>query len=183
MVSRGLVNTLLLVSLSLTALIGWLVWQDKNDLNEQVLLAKADVTQITIVTSNDELLIERVDEQWRLSQTTTRTTDNSQSQSPAPSLLANSDRIAPLMNLLTPPQRHSYTVADIDLQELGLSPPKARVTLNDLVFQFGNKTTDGSARFVRVDDQIHLYNEFVFPLISAGVDAFIASDADAQTNQ
>ena len=69
------------------------------------------------------------------------------------------------------------------MQELGLSPPKARVTLNDLVFQFGNKTTDGSARFVRVDDQIHLYNEFVFPLISAGVDAFIASDADAQTNQ
>jgi len=180
MVSRTAISALLLVSLSLTGLIAWLHWNDKKTLSEQVLLPKEQVTRIAIATPDDQLLIERIDEQWWLSQSASSDANNTPSDTPASSLLANSDRVEPLLNLLTPPQRHSYTVNDINLAELGLSPPQASVTLNELLFQFGNRSPDGNARFVRVDDQVHLYNEFVFPLISAGVDAFIASDADAQ---
>jgi len=77
------------------------------------------------------------------------------------------------------PDRKAYTIAEVNLQELGLQPPQAVVTLDQLHFRFGHLSVDGSARYVQVNDQVYLYQEFAFPLISAGANAFIQQDSDA----
>jgi len=94
-------------------------------------------------------------------------------------LPADKNRVAPLLALLQLPDRKSYAVTEVDLEELGLQPPQAVVTLDQLNFSFGNLSVDGSARYVQVNENIHLYQEFAFPLISAGANAFVQQDTDA----
>ena len=92
---------------------------------------------------------------------------------------ADKNRVAPLLALLQVPDRQAYAISEVDLKELGLQPPQAVVTLDQLNFSFGHLSVDGSARYVLVNDQVHLYQEFAFPLISAGANAFVQQDSDA----
>lgn len=88
-------------------------------------------------------------------------------------LVANQQRITPLLELLKLPRRQNYALAEINQQELGLDPPRASVKINSLLFHFGDTTADGNARYVLIDDVVHLYPELVYPMIRAGEEAFI----------
>lgn len=168
---------LALVLLVLSALIGYLFWKDQAAATRWVLMPEASVDTIDIVTKglaeargedSNRMRLTSKNDSWLLTRTIT-TTDGTTETLNVP---ANSDRVAPLLSLLHLPQRTSYAVDEVELPALGLMPPRATVTINELEFLFGDMTADNTARYVQVAGRVHLYSEMVYPLINAGAGVF-----------
>ncbi len=144
---------------------------DRQATSSAQLMSPADATRIEINSAYGKVVLaldETVGNEWHM-------TEPQQGA-------ANADRVAPLLSLLRVPDRTSYTSTDLDLDELGLSNPVASVTINTLHFEFGHLTVTSDARYVRNGDRVYLYNEMVYPLISAGANALLStqtSDASA----
>ena len=192
MVKRFHLAVLGLICLLLVGLIYFLHSRDKTDLEAQILLDADDVVRIEIQSvpaqtvasgssaqASQVLVLNRENTTWKLAPSPstaaaneTAGTENSAAEDEAQPV--DSHRVTPLLELLKLPQRQSYSLNEIDQQELGLDPPNARLQINDLIFLFGDKTADGSARYVLVNDAVHLYPEFVYPLIRAGKQAFVS---------
>ncbi len=182
MVKQAHLVALALAFLLLATLIVILHSGDSEDLRTHVLLDPEEVVRIEIQSTpaqttptdssaQDEqaFVLQREGDKWFLAQSpSTKTAANG-----SDTWVANDHRVAPILKLLTLPQRQNYALAEIDQQELGLDPPRARVQINSLTFLFGDSTVDGNARYVLVDNVVYLYPEFVYPLIRAGKDAFI----------
>lgn len=175
---------LLLLLLGLASLITALDWRDRTaDANWT--LQTADTVQNIEIRSelpSDSAGITRLTRHpagWTLSRQL-ETTDGGHRDIDVP---ANADRVAPLLALLQLPRRDNYHVDDIELAELGLAPPQASVELDNIKFLFGDKTLDGTARYVQVENRIHLYQEFLFPLLKAGPDIFVADKATSTLSE
>lgn len=148
----------------LSCLLGAILFLEKRDATEaqqQVLLDSDTVTRIAIASNSGNTRLEKRNSGWWM------TTPVEQR--------ANADRIGPLLSMLQLPERQNYALDSIDPVELGLAPPLASVTLDDVVFRFGHLTLDEASRYVQVDERIYLYNEFLYPLLSAGHSALLAS--------
>ena len=156
---RFWINILAVALLGLSFVIILLERKDAAAVIDQQLLESEAATDIIIRTSKDQVVLQKKNDDWFM-------------QQPQQSKASN-DRIGPLLSLLHLPQRPNYSIADVSLGELGLKPPRAVVTINSIEFSFGNLTTEGNARYVLVRDRIHLFNEMVFPLISAGPSALL----------
>jgi len=206
-VSRTAVATLALTAVVLLGLLAYLQVDDKNGKQALVLKDADTVKQIEVFApdlarSNQsqqtnpsaaqnhvpDWVLTRDGETWSIqvkqrseeaSLTKGLNTTTSIENTLTITIAADKNRVAPLLALLQLPDRKSYAVTEVDLEELGLQPPQAVVTLDQLNFSFGNLSVDGSARYVQVNDSIHLYQEFAFPLISAGANAFVQQDTDA----
>lgn len=162
----------------LAALIFWLQLSDQKAQAKRTLLQPETVNTIAIEpfsTESETASITRLNRNadgWMLSYSGVSAGEQELAGKEMP---ANADRIAPLLGLLHLPQRDNYPVDAIDLAELGLKPAKVRVEINDIEFLFGDKTVDGSARYVQIDDRVHLYQEFVYPLLTAGPGVFLTT--------
>jgi len=183
--------TLGVLAVLMVGLIGLVRWHDKTAALQQQVMNEADVSEISIFTSakqssspdhaghaNDaentlalRATLKRRTSGWQLSRPVTGSDGTTSNLA----VEANADRVAPLLALLQLPQRTSYPLDEIELAELGFVPPKARVQMDDIEFLFGDKTTDGTARYVQVRNRVHLYQEFVYPLLGAAPDIFAAS--------
>lgn len=163
---------------SLAALIFWLQLSDRNDAAKLTLMQPETVNTIAIeplLAESQPTSITRLNrgtQGWTLSHSKVASNGEQLAHEEVP---ANADRIAPLLGLLQLPQRDNYAVDALDLAELGLKPAKVRVEINDIEFLFGNKTLDGSARYVQIDDRVHLYQEFVYPLLTSGPGVFLTT--------
>lgn len=163
---------------SLAALIFWLQLSDRNKAAKLTLLQPETVNTIAIeplLAESPTSTITRLSrnaEGWTLSHSRVSSTGEALAGEEMP---ANADRIAPILGLLQLPQRDNYPVDTIDLAELGLKPAKVRVEINNIEFLFGDKTLDGGARYVQIDDRVHLYQEFVYPLLTSGPNVFLTT--------
>ena len=174
---------LLLLLIGLAALITILNWQDRNADSVWTLQTAETVRKIEIRSDLPNAggavtRLTRHGEDWTLSrQVKTEDGDNQDVEAPA-----NADRVAPLLGLLQLPRRDNYHVDEIELAELGLAPPQVSVEIDNIQFLFGDMTLDGTARYVQVANRIHLYQEFLYPLLKAGPDVFLANAAAATTS-
>ncbi len=77
---------------------------------------------------------------------------------------ANPGRIASMLTLLQSRSYARFDYGDIaDLEPLGLSAPKIRLQLDDQSFYFGGTDPLNNHRYVRVDDEIHLIKDRLYP--------------------
>ena len=200
MVNRKAVLALSLTAAGLLALLAHLQVKDTKSQQALVLKDADTVNQIEVfapVAANNnrsqethssnpdnapDWILTREGESWSIQVAESPASKSSTEQSHTTTeaaVQADKNRVAPLLALLQLPDRQAYAITEVDLRELGLEPPQAVVTLDQLNFSFGHLSVDGSARYVRVNDTVHLYQEFAFPLISAGANAFVQQDSDA----
>lgn len=176
---------LLLLLIALAALITILNRQDRNADAVWTLQTAETVRSIEIRSelpasgevSEAVTRLTRQGEDWTLSRQM-KTEDGGSRDVEVP---ANADRVAPILGLLQLPRRDNYHVDEIELAELGLAPPQASVEIDNIKFLFGDKTLDGTARYVQVANRIHLYREFLYPLLKAGPDVFLANATTANS--
>lgn len=90
----------------------------------------------------------------------------------------NQDRITPLLSLLTLPDSTPYPVAEIDLDELGLTTPRATVQINNLTFVFGGPGPADQQRYLLYDNQVYLTRDILLPLIAGGVDSLVTTASE-----
>lgn len=56
----------------------------------------------------------------------------------------------------------SYPVSDTDPEALGLAPPRARVIVDDEVFEFGDTSPADGRRYLRQGDVVHVVDDLVY---------------------
>ena len=69
---------------------------------------------------------------------------------------ADNGRVTELLGLLEAPVERSFPAANVDLRELGLSPPRLRLRLDARELQFGVTDPIGQARYVASEGLVHL---------------------------
>lgn len=93
----------------------------------------------------DEILLQRQAGQWRLT---------------APGeAAAEAIEVSALTDLAALESERQLAVADVDLAQLGLAPPKYEIQLNDALLQFGGIEPLEHERYIRVGDTIHLVGD------------------------
>lgn len=92
-----------------------------------------------------EILLQRQAGQWRLT---------------APGeAAAEAIEVSALTDLAALESERQLAVADVDLAQLGLAPPKFEIQLNDALLQFGGIEPLEHERYIRVGDTIHLVGD------------------------
>jgi len=86
---------------------------------------------------------------------------------------ANASRINILLATLSLPKHNIYNVASAKLDELGLNPAQATLTLDEGRFDFGKTDTKGKQRYLRHNDQFTLIPDLVYPLFSSPAKEFL----------
>jgi len=150
---------LLLVLIALGASIVWFHQQDLRKFGARTLLPQTAANNLVIERNNEQLVFTKQNEDWHM-------------QQPAQGV-ANMQRIVPILSLLTLPQSHRYALAEVNTQELGLSPAQAVVTINNLAFHFGLTDDTGKRRYLQINDGVYLVDDLVFPLINSTTDSFL----------
>lgn len=157
------ISAQLLVLLALAFFIIQLLLQDRARLAAQELLPTDSASDIIIQRNNEKLVFSKQENTWYM-------------QEPLQGA-ANSQRLNPLLSLLTLPQSHRYALADLDPQQLGLTPPQAQVSINQLQFNFGGNDVSGKRRYIQIDDGVYLIDDLLLPLINSDTKAFLLPDA------
>jgi hypothetical protein len=80
---------------------------------------------------------------------------------------ADNGRVTQLLGLLEAPVERSFPAANVDLRELGLSPPRLRMRLDARELQFGSTDPIGQARYVASEGLVHLIQDRFHHLLIA----------------
>ncbi len=124
-------------------------------------LSTNDIQQITIERIHlDNIILEKRSADWLLLQPF--------------NARANNIRIKLLLSLLSMPSHAQLAYSDDELlTQLGLSPAKVTLKLNEYLFQFGNVETISNRRYVLYDGTIHLIDDQISHLLNASASSFI----------
>ena len=151
-----------LVSLS------WYIRQaDLSEAAARVLMPAEQARTIDILTDEQLISLAKSESSWRLIHPV--------------DAVANEDRVLLLLSLLVLPNRHRYTKDEVDLNELGLTSPVASIRINDIEFSFGATGARKNTRYVRVNDEIYLLDDLIYPLIKLGPAGFQAQAPNTGT--
>ena len=83
-------------------------------------------------------------------------------------------QMSALLRLLEATATRHYPVAALDLTSLGLEPPQARVTMNDVDFRFGGTETLNNRRYVQVGETVYLIDDQYQHLLNADWSSFVS---------
>ncbi len=159
---RWLINYLLLVLIIIFTWIGkrYPITEDqKFDLQSITRLNAQQVQKINIETADGSLQLRREDNRWYISSPFSWFANN-----------IAAERIASLANV----KYHSKLAkSEIDLSTLGLTIPKAVVTLNQTAVYFGSTNQIGNRRYLLVEPTVYLVDDIHFALINQGLGALI----------
>lgn len=86
---------------------------------------------------------------------------------------ANPVLINPILNLAETRCPLRYAAAGLDLQQLGLDPPRLRLRLNGQEIRFGNVVPTDSQRYLQVSATVHLCPDNLYPLLSSAAASFL----------
>jgi len=159
MKSTYLTNLLLLV---VAVLLVWLMTESKVADSAYITdkIQAAQVNQITIVRLEQQSTHLQRDQQWRLSQPV--------------NVRANQTRINLLLSLLQQPVHQQIPVTPtIDLAEFGLQQPELSLVFNEYHFAFGDTEPLSGYRYILHNEQIHLVNDDISPLLGASASSFV----------
>ncbi len=76
-------------------------------------------------------------------------------------------RVIKLLDILSSPYSQSFLAANVNLQELGLKPAKARLTINNEIFEFGDTSPINAERYVLYKKHVYLINDLIYPLMDS----------------
>ena len=74
-------------------------------------------------------------------------------------LPASGFQVQALLRLLEAASTRHYPAADLDLKALGLDPPQATLTIDDVAIRFGNTEPLENNRYALVDGTVHLISD------------------------
>lgn len=103
-----------------------------------------------------DIVLDRTDDHWRIS---------------APCHLpANTQRLAPLLGLVSP-AAHGYAATEIDLDAAGLLQPLASITFDDQQIDIGSTDLSGERRYIRRGQRVEFVPEWILSLTNGGLSA------------
>jgi len=88
-------------------------------------------------------------------------------------LPASSFQVQALLRLLETSSFSHYAADTVNLESLGLEPPQATVTIDDVVILFGNTAPLGGQRYAQIDATVYLIEDRYQHLINAGWTNFV----------
>jgi len=88
-------------------------------------------------------------------------------------LPASDFQLQDLLHLLETTSTRRYAAESVDLKAIGLEPPQATVTINDVKFLFGNTETLENNRYALVDKTVHLIDDRYQHLVNADWTNFV----------
>ncbi|MGD2055673.1 MAG: DUF4340 domain-containing protein [Gammaproteobacteria bacterium] len=112
-------------------------------------------------TTRDPLSFNRKEGHWYL-------------QLDSTALPASEFQLHALLRLVHATAASRYPAASVDLAALGLAPPRATVTIDDLQIRFGSTESLENRRYVQLDDTVYLIDDRYQHLINADRAGFIA---------
>lgn len=125
-------------------------------------IVAADLRVITVERDGEpRIQLERAQDGWRLREPL--------------DLDADPGQVERLLSVLTAPVQRSFPAQSASLRELGLDPPRLRLTLDNLTLGFGGLDPLGSRRYVYApaDGLVHLIEDGVYPrLIAPPIDYY-----------
>lgn len=154
---------ILLLILVLAGLVGLSWYLRQADLSvaaARVLLPAEQARTIDILTDEQLISLAKSESSWHLIHPI--------------DAIANQDRVYALLSLLVLPDSHRYTKDEVDLNELGLTAPVASIRINDIEFSLGATGTRKNTRYVRVNNEIYLLDDLIYPLVKLGTEGFRA---------
>ncbi len=159
---RWIINYLLITLIIIFSWIG-----NKYPINED---QKIDQKTITSIKPQDvELLkIETADEMIQLQ----KVAGNWKITKPI-EWLANNISVQRLVTLANLQPGSKLPIEEIDLSTLGLSLPRAVVTLNQQPVYFGGSNQIGNRRYLQVDSYVYLADDIHYPFIGLGLPGLV----------
>ena len=88
-------------------------------------------------------------------------------------LPASTFQLQALLRLLETSSTSQYAADTVDLAALGLDPPQATVTIDDVSIMFGNSTPLDGKRYLQIDTTVHLIEDRYQHLVNAGWTNFV----------
>ena len=88
-------------------------------------------------------------------------------------LPASTFQLQALLRLLETSSSSHYAADTVDLAALGLDPPQATVTVDDVAILFGNTAPLDGKRYLQIDATVHLIEDRYQHLINAGWTNFV----------
>lgn len=159
MKSRILVNIILLLTLIL--IIGFIAFKPEQKTSSTTLttLDKNSIQQIIIHKENSQVIVKKLNNQWHMS-------------SPH-NLPAHEFRIHSLLSLLSARSANHYDIDSIDLKTYGLLQPRAHIQFDNTHIYFGKANPVNAMRYIRVNDEMHLVFDELYPLIRSQPSSFV----------
>ncbi len=88
-------------------------------------------------------------------------------------LPASTFQLQALLRLLETSSSSQYAADTVELAALGLDPPQATVTIDDVSIMFGNSTPLDGKRYLQIDATVHLIEDRYQHLVNAGWTNFV----------
>ena len=88
-------------------------------------------------------------------------------------LPASTFQLQALLRLLETSSSSHYAADTVNLESLGLDPPQATVTIDDVAILFGNTAPLDGKRYLQIDATVHLIEDRYQHLINAGWTNFV----------
>ncbi len=152
MARRWWLTLVLFVLVGALAAVAWLEPGPGEDSARLSELRSEQVAELHIQRRNEETLrFQRGAQGWHMTH-------------PA-ELPASTFHLEQVLGLLRAPSVSSYHPDELDLDQLGLSPPRVRLTLDDREILLGSSHPVGSRRYLQHAGRVHLVQEGVMPLL------------------
>jgi hypothetical protein len=155
---RWLINYFLLVLIIIFTWIGMkypVTDEQRFDRDAITRIKPQQIETIRIQTADASISLEKKDGRWFIAEPFLWFADN-----------IAAERLA---SLASAHAQSSLPSDEIDLSTLGLSIPRAVVTLNQQAIQFGGVNQIGNRRYLRVNDTVYLVDDIHFAFINQGL--------------
>ncbi len=93
--------------------------------------------------------------------------------------LANPVLIHPILRFAEARCVLGYAVADLDLPQLRLDPPRLRLWLNQREIHFGDTAPTDGQRYLRIGGTVHLCPDRWYPLLTSAAAGFLAAPIES----
>ncbi len=158
---RWLINYFLFILIIIFTWIGinYPVEESRDAIDRLTNLQPTTIDQIKIETADVIIQLKKTDGSWRIS-------------SPI-DWFANNIAAERLATMATLEIQSKLPRSEIDLSTLGLTFPRAIVTLNKQPIIFGDTNRIGNRRYMLVEPDVSLVNDIHFPFISQGLNGLV----------
>ncbi|MCW8830291.1 MAG: DUF4340 domain-containing protein [Gammaproteobacteria bacterium] len=127
------------------------------------------INHINIQHNQREIVLQKTGAEWQLTEPV--------------NISANQFRIKTLLNLLGTDSHAQYNTDQLELNKYGLDEARTSIHFNQARFIFGIVNPMNNLRYVMYNQQLHLIDDHVYPLLSSQIGTLVARELfPAETN-
>lgn len=154
MQNKNILNLVLLSALLILGSIAYFSTQQTGPVIKLGNMARSQVNRIQIQYQSKNIVIERNQGRWLITQPV--------------KIEADTFRLDSILNLVEQPVEKPHTLQANEKYKFGLDNPGAVLTLQDQVFKFGTASALGEKQYLETNGQLHLVDNQIFALITSG---------------